>query len=394
MTPSLSLSVRALTAIDDIDAEVWDRLNAEAGGGCLSSHQFLKAFETSGSVAPKTGWQPQHLVIETNPQVSSPSEIVAVVPLYVKGHSYGEFVFDWAWADAYQRNGLKYYPKWLCGVPFTPVTGPRLLTDNKYRDAAAQALLQFVQATELSSLHVLYTTPADQQALLSAGSLARTHTQFHWFNANWPSFDDFLSSLTQSKRKKIRAERRKVAQAGVTIETKTGEQITADDWAFFYRCYAHTYAMRGNPPYLTPDFFTAIDPRHCLLVLAKDGDRELASALLFLDHITDPITKQIQTKLYGRYWGGLEYIDCLHFEVAYYAPIQWAIENNIDMIEGGAQGEHKMARGFVPVQTQSAHWLAHPGFFEAVENYLSQERAGNAAYAASLQTPFRQDPHD
>jgi len=393
MTPTLS--VRALTAIDEIDAALWDRLNAQAGGGCLSSHQFLKAFESSGSVAPKTGWQPQHLVVETGSAASSePTEIVAVVPLYVKGHSYGEFVFDWAWADAYQRNGLEYYPKWFSGIPFTPVTGPRLLTDASHRDAAAQALLQFAQATELSSLHVLYTSVQDQQSLVKAGALARTHTQFHWINAQWASFDDFLASLTQPKRKKIRAERRKVSQAGVTVQTKTGAQITPDDLAFFYRCYANTYAMRGNPPYLTPEFFSAIDPNNCLLVLAKKDERELASALLFLDHIQDPITGQTKSKLYGRYWGGLEYIDCLHFEVAYYTPIQWAIDNNISMIEGGAQGEHKMARGFVPVQTQSAHWLAHPGFFEAVENYLAQERAGNAAYAASLQSPFRQDPHD
>ncbi len=390
-----SISVRALTQIDDIDAHTWDALNSQSGGSYLCSHHFLKAFETTACVIPKTGWQAQHLIVESTPDEDpTRKETIAVMPLYVKGHSYGEFVFDWAWADAYQRNGLDYYPKWLCGVPFTPVSGARLLTSDQHREAAAQALMQWAQASKLSSLHVLFTSAADQQALIDAGCLARTHTQFHWRNANWPSFDAFLATLTQPKRKKIRAERRKVNQAGVEIIAKTGAQISPNDWQFFYRCYAHTYAMRGNKPYLTEAFFSAINPAHCLLILASQEGQPVASALLLLDQTTDPMSGQVKRKLYGRYWGGLAYIDCLHFEVAYYAPIQWAIENNIDVIEGGAQGEHKMARGFVPVQTQSAHWLAHPGFFEAVENYLAQEREGNAAYKASLNSPFRDDPHD
>ena len=390
-----SISVRALTQIDDIDAHTWDALNGQSGGSYLCSHHFLKAFETTACVTPKTGWQPQHLIVESSAdEKPTQKEVIAVMPLYVKGHSYGEFVFDWAWADAYQRNGLDYYPKWLCGVPFTPVSGARLLTSDTHRVTAAQALMQWAQASKLSSLHALYTTAADQQALIDAGCLARTHTQFHWRNANWPSFEAFLATLTQPKRKKIRAERRKVSQAGVEMITKTGDQISPEDWQFFYRCYAHTYAMRGNKPYLTSAFFNAIDPAHCLLILASQESQPVASALLLLDQTTDPVTGKIQRKLYGRYWGGMAYVDCLHFEVAYYTPIQWAIENNIDVIEGGAQGEHKMARGFVPVQTQSAHWLAHPGFFEAVENYLAQEREGNAAYTASLNSPFRDDPHD
>lgn len=390
-----SISVRALTQIDDIDAATWDALNKQSGASYLSSHHFLKAFESTACVTPKTGWQAQHLIVESSTHENpTQKDVIAVMPLYVKGHSYGEFVFDWAWADAYQRNGLEYYPKWLCGVPFTPVSGARLLTGETHRLVAAQALLQWAQASKLSSLHVLYTSIKDQQALIEAGCLARTHTQFHWRNANWPTFDAFLSSLTQPKRKKIRAERRKVSQAGVDIVAKTGSQISPEDWQFFYRCYAHTYAIRGNKPYLTEAFFSAIDSTHCLLILASQNEQPVASALLLLDHTTDPVTGLASRKLYGRYWGGLAYIDCLHFEVAYYAPIQWAIENQIDVIEGGAQGEHKMARGFVPVQTQSAHWLAHPSFFEAVENFLLQERAGNAAYSASLNSPFREDPHD
>lgn len=382
---SESLLVRTLDDITQVDALAWNALNAQAGGSMLTSHRFLAAFEQSGSVCPNTGWQPQHLMV----QAELSNEVLAVVPLYIKGHSYGEFVFDWAWADAYQRAGLRYYPKWLVGVPFTPVTSARLLCEPKHRAIAAQALLNTVKSTDLSSLHVLYTEPLDQQKLVAAGCLSRHHTQFHWHNAGWQSFDEFLGHLTQPKRKKIRAERRKVRDAGVTTQTKTGDQITAADWDFFYRCYANTYAERGNPPYLTREFFARIDPQSCLLVLAHREQKPIAASLLWRDKITDPITSVSTHKLYGRYWGGLETIDCLHFEVAYYTPIEWAIEQQIDIIEGGAQGEHKMARGFTPVQTQSAHWLAHEGFAQAVADYLEREKQGLAAYNDSLGSPFK-----
>jgi predicted N-acyltransferase len=380
-----SLLVRSLDDITQIDAMSWDALNAQTGGSVLTSHRFLAAFEQSASVCPETGWQAQHLMIEEQ----GTNRLLAAVPLYVKGHSYGEFVFDWAWAEAYQRAGLRYYPKWLAGVPFTPVSSARLLCEPEHKALAAQALLKTAAATNLSSLHVLFTDAIDQQCLIDAGCLARHHTQFHWHNPGWQSFDEFLTNLTQPKRKKVRAERRKVQQAGVTTSIHTGDQISEADWDFFYRCYANTYAERGNPPYLTREFFSLVDPNICVLVIAHRDNEPIAASLLWLDKVTDQSNGKQSTKLYGRYWGGLASIDCLHFEVAYYAPIEWAIENQIDIIEGGAQGEHKMARGFTPVQTQSAHWLAHEGFSEAVADYLEREKRGLAAYNESLGSPFK-----
>jgi predicted N-acyltransferase len=375
-----ALRLQAIEHIAEVEPKHWDALVAASGGSVLSQHAFLKAFETSGSVAPDTGWQPRHLLLWED------DSLVAAIPLYAKGHSYGEFVFDWAWAEAYQRNGLEYYPKWLTAIPFTPVPGARLLTTEPYRALAAAALLQWAKKSGLSSLHVLYTTPEDTQALVQSGCMRRTHTQFHWFNRNWPDFDSFLSSLTQPKRKKIRAERRKVREAGVTTRVLSGAQITAEDWAFFYRCYANTYHVRGNTPYLTPEFFLKVGEslsEHCVMAIATRRDQPIAASLLWLDTVNG------QRKLYGRYWGALEHVDCLHFELAYYTPLEWALANNIAVVEGGAQGEHKLARGFEPVQTQSTHWLAHPGFADAVEKFLERERAGVDNYLGSLSSPFR-----
>lgn len=401
-----SIRIQAIDHIDEIDPARWDALVEECGGSVMLRHAFLRAFETSGSVAPGTGWQPSHLLlweqtlasqdkINTSAEASSSAQktehLVAAIPLYAKGHSYGEFVFDWAWAEAYERHGLKYYPKWLCAVPFTPVPGPRLLTTAPYRAQAAKALLHWAEMSKLSSLHVLYTSDEDTQTLRTAGCMTRTHTQFHWFNQNWQNFDSFLADLNQSKRKKIRAERRKVKDAGITTQVITGDALTQAHWDFFYRCYANTYHLRGNQPYLTPAFFSEVGrnlPGHCVLALAYRGAEPIAASLLWLD------TAQGQRRLYGRYWGALEHVDCLHFELAYYTPIEWALNNQIDVIEGGAQGEHKLARGFIPIQTQSAHWLAHPGFADAVDRYLEQERAGINAYTESLHSPFKQEIGD
>lgn len=379
------LRLQAIERIADVDAAQWDALVQASGGSVLSQHAFLQAFETSASVAPETGWQARHLLLWDN------DALVAAIPLYAKGHSYGEFVFDWAWAEAYQRNGLEYYPKWLSAIPFTPVPGARLLCAPEYRAIAASALLQWAKKSGLSSLHVLYTTREDTEALIQAGCMRRTHTQFHWFNRNWQDFDAFLASLTQPKRKKIRAERRKVREAGVTTTVHSGTQITAEDWAFFYRCYANTYHVRGNTPYLTPAFFQAVGETlsdHCVMAIAHRNDQPIAASLLWLD------TVHGQRKLYGRYWGALEHIDCLHFELAYYTPLEWAIAHDIAVVEGGAQGEHKLARGFEPVQTESVHWLAHPGFADAVERFLEKERAGVDNYLGSLTSPFRGEVGD
>lgn len=380
-----ALRLQAIEKISEVEAVLWDALVAASGGSVLSQHAFLQAFETSGSVSPDTGWQPRHLLLWED------ERLVAAIPLYAKGHSYGEFVFDWAWAEAYQRNGLEYYPKWLSAIPFTPVPGARLLTTEPYRTLAAATLLQWTKKSGLSSLHVLYTTPEDTEALVQAGCMRRTHTQFHWFNRDWPDFETFLSSLTQPKRKKIRAERRKVREAGVTTCVRSGAQITAQDWAFFYRCYANTYHVRGNTPYLTPEFFLTVGEtlsEHCVMAIATRRDQPIAASLLWLDTVNG------QRKLYGRYWGALEHVDCLHFELAYYTPLEWALANNIAIVEGGAQGEHKLARGFEPVQTQSVHWLAHPGFADAVEKFLERERAGVDHYLGSLNSPFREEIGD
>jgi len=366
------LRLQAIEQIAEIDAPLWDALVEASGGSVLSRHAFLHAFESSASVTPTTGWQPRHLLLWED------KTLVAAIPLYAKGHSYGEFVFDWAWADAYQRNALEYYPKWLTAIPFTPVPGARLLT--------TPALLQWAKKSGLSSLHVLYTTPEDTEALLNAGCMRRTHTQFHWFNRSWPDFETFLTSLTQPKRKKIRAERRKVREAGITTQVRTGTQLTEEDWTVFYRCYANTYHVRGNTPYLTPAFFKTVSEtlaEHCVMALAYRNAQPIAASLLWLDTVDG------KRKLYGRYWGALEHVDCLHFELAYYTPLEWALANQIDVVEGGAQGEHKLARGFEPVQTQSAHWLAHPSFADAVEKFLARERAGVDQYLGSLSSPFK-----
>jgi predicted N-acyltransferase len=375
-----ALKLQAIENISEVEAVSWDALVATSGGSVLSQHAFLQAFETSQCVAPDTGWQPRHLLLWEEDQ------LVAAIPLYAKGHSYGEFVFDWAWAEAYQRNGLEYYPKWLSAIPFTPVPGSRLLTTEPYRALAAAALLQWAKKSGLSSLHVLYTTPEDTEALVQTGCMRRTHTQFHWFNRDWPDFETFLASLTQPKRKKIRTERRKVREVGVTTCVRSGAQISPEDWAFFYRCYANTYHVRGNTPYLTPEFFLTVGEtlsEHCVMAIATRRAQPIAASLLWLDTVAG------QRKLYGRYWGALEHVDCLHFELAYYTPLEWALANNIAVVEGGAQGEHKLARGFEPVQTQSVHWLAHPGFADAVEKFLERERAGVDNYLGSLSSPFR-----
>lgn len=379
------LRIQTIQSIADIDAASWNALGQVCGNSVLLSHAFLLAFESSGCVKPATGWQANHLLAWQE------NALVAAVPLYLKGHSYGEFVFDWAWAEAYERNGLKYYPKLLSAVPFTPVPGPRLLCNPAYRDVAAQALLQWAKRSKLSSLHVLFSSPPDQQALCEAGCMARIHTQFHWFNSGWRDFDDFLAALTQSKRKKIRAERRKVKEAGITTQVRTGETLTDADWDFFYRCYANTYHLRGNAPYLTLEFFKTVGrqlPQHCVMALAERDDEPIAASLLWLDQVDG------KQRLYGRYWGAVQHADCLHFELAYYTPIEWAITKQIDVIEGGAQGEHKLARGFVPVVTHSAHWLAHPGFADAVDRFLEQERAGMDSYNQSLHTPYKQEIGD
>ena len=361
----------------------WNALAAASGSGRAQPflrHEFLHAMEASGCVGAGTGWMPRHLLLE-----DARGRLRAAVPLYLKSHSYGEYVFDWAWADAYQRHGKRYYPKLLSAVPFTPVTGPRLLAaDDCAREAAARALMRLAAESGLSSLHVLFPTESEAALLEARGAMQRRGVQFHWRNEGWVDFDAFLAALSQPKRKKIRAERRKVASAGLAIERLAGKAIAPADWAFFARCYENTYAEHGSTPYLNLAFFERIGALlsgNLVLVVARDGARPIACSLLVVD----------DERVYGRYWGALEQVPCLHFELCYYQAIELAIERGLAVIEGGAQGEHKMARGFEPVETRSAHWLAEPAFADAVERFLEREGGMVGAWLDELdeRSPFR-----
>ncbi len=379
---------RIISSLAEAGQPAWDALMAaQSAPNPFLSFAFLHALHESGSANDDTGWQPQYLTLWLDGGEASDATpvLAAALPMYAKFHSYGEYVFDWAWADAYKRNGLDYYPKLLSAIPFTPVSGNRLLAiDEHARAALIEALLGVQQASDLSSTHILYPTEAEAQQLQAAGFLLRKGVQFHWQNEGYDSFEQFLSTLEMKKRKNIRAERRKVAEAGITLRQLRGEHATEADWRFFKRCYDNTYQAHWSTPYLNLDFFRRIGetmPQHLLLVIAERDGQPIASSLLVYD----------QHALYGRYWGCIEQHPCLHFETAYYQPLEFCIANRIPAFEGGAQGEHKMARGFLPQQTWSAHWLAHPSFSDAVERFLKQEGKGIGAYMDELneRNPFR-----
>ncbi|THC40793.1 GNAT family N-acetyltransferase [Massilia sp. Mn16-1_5] len=368
------------SSLSEIGQAAWDGLLAQQeDANPFLSYAFLHALHASGSAAPETGWQPQYLALYDG------ETLAAALPLYVKGHSYGEYVFDWAWADAYQRHGLEYYPKLLAAVPFTPVAGPRLLAvDDAARAALIEVLKATQRATEVSSTHILFPPEEHARQLQEAGFLLRSGVQFHWLNPGYASFDEFLATLEQKKRKNIRAERRKVREAGVTLRRVRGFEVTDADWKLFNRCYRHTYAAHYSTPYLNLDFFRRIGetmPENILLVIAEREGRPIASSLVI----------HSQDTLYGRYWGELEHVPCLHFEASYYQPLEFCIEQGIKTFEGGAQGEHKMARGFLPTRTWSAHWLAHPSFADAIERFLEREAGGIDDYMDELneRNPFK-----
>ncbi|PZP98523.1 MAG: GNAT family N-acetyltransferase [Variovorax paradoxus] len=382
-------TLRIVADISEIDAAAWDGLlAAQADPSPFMRHAYLQAMQLSGSAVTDTGWTPRILSLWRQDQLQ------AACALYLKTHSYGEYVFDWAWADAYQRHGLSYYPKAVIAPPFTPVPGARLLA----RDAASRATLlraavAWCEEQELSSLHLLFGNASDMSACADAGLMLRHQVQFHWQNAcaadglPFEDFDAFLASLAQDKRKKIRQERRKVAEAGVRFRWAQGQAITAVDWDFFYRCYERTYLEHGNAPYLARSFFRSVArdmSEHWLLFTAERDGAPIACSLVALEPGLGVA--------YGRYWGALERVDCLHFEACYYQPLQWCIAQGYQRFEGGAQGEHKMARALMPVRTSSAHWLAHPAFAEAVERFLEREGQGVDAYLRDLaqRTPFRQ----
>lgn len=366
-----------LGGMQEVDARQWDAL---AAGSPVLNHAFLSLLEETGCVGAGTGWQPHPLVVRRAGQ------LVGAMPLYLKSHSYGEYVFDWAWAEAFERNGMAYYPKFLGAVPFTPVSGPRLLSaEADIRLLMAQVLGEQTERHGLSSAHVLFTDDDSAAALQAAGWLERCGVQFRWENDGFVDFDDFLGRLAHDKRKKIRQERKKIAAAGIVCRALQGEDIEAAHWDFFFRCYENTYREHHSRPYLTRRFFHALGerlPLHCLLILAEVAGEPIAAALNLLG----------DDALYGRYWGTTRYVPGLHFELCYYQAQQFCIAHGIRHFEGGAQGEHKLARGFRPRPTRSFHKIVHPEFEAAIRHFLAQETDGMAAYQDELEerAPYRQ----
>ena len=369
--------LRVVESLAGVPAADW---NVLAAGDPFTSHEFLSALIDTGCASDRAGWRPQILLLE------KADKLAGAMPMFLKSHSYGEYVFDWAWADAYQRHGLAYYPKLLCAVPFTPVTGPRLLAANDAdRGILAAAALEL--AKEVSSLHILFP-PADQAKLLQdGGMMLRKTVQFHWRNAEenggYADFEDFLSRLTRHRRKVIRQERRRAASGRSRRPRARGAEIAREHWEFFERCYRRTYSAHCSSPYLNLEFFLRLGatlPQHTLLILAERAGRPVAATL-------NLVTRD---KIYGRYWGAMEHVPLLHFECCYYQAIEFAIAHRLQVFEGGAQGEHKLFRGLLPVETQSAHWLAHPRFARAIEDYLERESAGIARYVDELNehSPF------
>ncbi len=359
----------------DLPRDVWNRLlDGSPRPTPFMRHEYLQALHDSGSAMADTGWQPMFL------GVWDEGRLLAACPAWLKSHSYGEYVFDWAWADAYRRHGLSYYPKLLVAVPFTPVPGSRLLAiDDEARALLAQALRALAKETQASSLHVLFGDDADQAALAATGCAARSGVQFHWTSEGDTDFAAFLTRLQRDKRKKIQQEQRRVREAGVTFEVREGAAITAEHWDYFYRCYQQTYRAHHSTPYLSRDFFARMAsdmPQHWLMFTAmRDGER-VATSLIALD--------PERRAAFGRYWGATAHIPNLHFDACYYQPLAWCIANGYQRFEGGAQGEHKMARGLMPTPTASSHWLAHPAFADAVNDFLAREGEAMTGYLSEL----------
>ncbi|HTP62542.1 MAG TPA: GNAT family N-acetyltransferase [Burkholderiales bacterium] len=379
--------LRIVESLAGVPAAAWNAIaggDAAVPGDPFTRHEFISALIDTGCACARTGWKPQIVLLER--EGTAGYELCGAMPMFLKSHSYGEYVFDWAWADAYQRHGFEYYPKLLCAVPFTPVTGPRLLASND-TDRGLLAAAAREMAQEVSSLHVLFPTAPEAALLQARGLLLRRTVQFHWQNApgeGYADFDDFLARMTRHRRKVIRQERRRVQDAGVSFRWLRGAEIARGHWEFFERCYRRTYAAHHSSPYLKLDFFLQLGatlPQHTLLVLAERAGRPVAASLNLVSRDT----------LWGRYWGAVEHIPLLHFECCYYQAIEYAIAHRLRSFEGGAQGEHKLFRGLLPVETHSAHWLAHPAFASAIEDYLKRETAGLARYVDELNehSPFR-----
>ena len=407
MNEKIDYVIRVLDSPLEVNAADWNALLAtQSPDGMLNPflrHEYLAAMHQSDSASPKTGWTPRFITLWDG------ATLAAGCALYLKDHSYGEYVFDHAWANAYHQHGLPYYPKALIAPPFTPVPGPRLLARNSAeRLLLVKAVIAWCVENKLSSLHLLFSAEDDVKACEEAGLMLRHTVQFHWTNTEpgYKSFDEFLMSLAQEKRKKIRQERKKVAGAGITFRWAQGKDISNDDWDFFYQCYERTYYEHGNAPYLSRDFFQRMQdtmPENWLMFVAEHGEGEekqqIATSLIAIsaschwaEGQNDPVKQPEKSILtaYGRYWGALARVDSLHFEACYYQPLQWCIEHGYTSFEGGAQGEHKMARALLPVKTTSAHWLAHPSFADAVDRFLQREGAGIEDYLGELE---RRNPY-
>ncbi len=363
-----TFQIRIEDSFERIDAEAWNGLLSGQPVNPFITHEFLLALEQSGSATRKSGWYGQHLLLET-----TDGELLGAVPCYLKSHSQGEYVFDHGWADAFMRAGGNYYPKLQCSVPFTPATGPRFLVpqggNREVRlSALAQGLRQLCSKLEVSSAHVTFLPEDEWKFAGEAGYLQRTDQQFHWLNNGYQTFDDFLNALSSRKRKNIRKERKAALEGnGITIDLLHGDEITERIWDRFYSFYTDTGSRKWGTPYLTREFFSMVGkalPERTLLMMAKRGDEYVAGAINFVG----------DDCLYGRHWGCIEDHPCLHFEVCYYQAIDYAIKHNLSRVEAGAQGSHKLARGYIPVETRSVHWITHAGLRDAIEDYLMHER--------------------
>ena len=369
-------TVRDDVPLPSIAARDWDAL---ALGQPFLRHAFLRALHESGCASPAAGWTPRFLTAWRS------GALVGAMPLYAKAHSYGEYVFDWSWADAYRRHGRRYYPKLVAAVPFTPVSGPRILgADEGVRRALVEAALARVADGTHSSLHLLFTPEDESRVLGATGMIARHGVQFHWTNRGWRDFDDFLAAFSHDKRKKVRQDRRRLAERGVDFERRIGRAITASDWAFFFRCYEATYAAHGSTPYLTLSCFERLAEAlgdQAVMVLGRRDGRPLCAAL----DVTDGET------LWGRHWGTIEEVPGLHFEACYYQAIEHCLAHGMRRFEGGAQGIHKLARGLEPVLTHSWHAIGDPEFAAAIEAYCARERAEVARTVDELRAsrPYR-----
>ena len=358
------MQVSFLQSMKDISEDAWDSIIQSSYP--FLKHSFLKTLETTNCVGKDTGWLPFHLVVKEGVKV------LALMPLYVKTDSHGEFIFDWSWADAFYRNGLEYYPKLVSAIPFTPAQGPRLcLLNSEQRTAISKVIKEEIEALSsesgISSMHILLPNKKELVPFKESGFSIRTSYSFHWFNNNYKDFEDFLLDLTSRQRKNIKKERQKVLDQNISVEKILGGNITDEMWVQFYKFYQLTYLKRGMRPYLNLDFFIEIStlmPDSLLLVMAKDSsNRFVAGALNFFD----------SDNLYGRYWGCLQEYDSLHFETCYYQGIEFCIEKELKKFDPGVQGEHKVKRGFWPIETYSAHWIKDKRFRKAIEDFLTQE---------------------